>query len=356
MANRADREEIFEYSGEESLESTSNSNISKFNKILENEDISNVSINPKDAFQYFHSSNENKSTNFYDISGKNSKLESPWEKLRRLQGEIDDLQNNLDQVVLCQESEKSSLWEILHRETNSLKAASENVKTHSGWNILKHSFAAESDLLIKLKEKTESDPELENKLLNDVKYDFSSRKFLELENRVYKLEALLGADSSSLSTHQPLLKMISHLEQRISLLSPEQIDAVRVKANSLKLDIEATTSKSSKSSSSTQIDCNLMIESLKKVELLSEQIDKVESVAEEIPSLIIRLKTLESIHWNASTFNSRLSLLESDFRSSQQELLSNKDVINEIRNGLMDNLRVMQENIKIIEEKAASSF
>ena len=112
---------------------------------------------------------------------------------------------------------------------------------------------------------------------------------MSLEKRVTILETLLGiasnetqlnlAGSRPFSSSFPLVEAISKLEQRMSMLDSSNLDALRVKANTLRGELESA----AKLKSPLTVE-NRALEAAKKVEDLVEKVTKIEAVAEDLRS------------------------------------------------------------------------
>ena len=103
----------------------------------------------------------------------------------------------------------------------------------------------------------------------------------------------------------PLADLVTRLEKQFSLLDPAALDNLRTKAAAAKVELESIsrTKSSSQSASETK-----MIEAVKKIDDLYDQVQKVQAVAEDLPALVLRLKTLENVHQHATTFAVRLQV------------------------------------------------
>lgn len=103
----------------------------------------------------------------------------------------------------------------------------------------------------------------------------------------------------------PLAELVTRLEKQFSLLDPAALDSLRTKAAAARVELESIsrTKSSSQSASETK-----MIEAVKKIDDLYDQVQKVQAVAEDLPALVLRLKTLENVHQHATTFAVRLQV------------------------------------------------
>lgn len=177
------------------------------------------------------------------------------------------------------------------------------------------------------------------------------REVLALEERLHRLEALVGQQSNladlqtsvypesivhqaSVGSSVPLIKVAQQLEERIALLDTKTLDTIKAKSKLLRSDLESLTSGSSSGSTgaaakavSTAATNEIKIfEAAKKIEGFAERVRQIESVADDLPVLAARLKTLENVHWNATTTVQRLDELETQAKDLASLLQSNDEV------------------------------
>ena len=173
-----------------------------------------------------------------------------------------------------------------------------------------------------------------------------------LERRVSALETMLGYASNLLDTEGssrssggsssfPLVETVSRLEKRVALLDPATLDTLRTKAGQLKSDLEAA--QKIKGSAQEQ----QALAAAAKVDGLFERVERVRVAAEEVPALVLRLKTLEHVHSSAALFTQRLDQMERSVGSLSDELKSNGAVLASLSEGL-------KENVKTIKDLAAT--
>lgn len=308
-------------------------------------------------------------------------LESPWEKFLRLQNELKELQNDLGVMVNVEKKEKASLWEYLQAETERVIAESVAVGQNPAWERIKEQNpgATEAsifqDLIAKMQvlstNTASPSPAQQAPPL--------PREVLALEERLHRLEALVGQQSNladletsvypesivhqaSVGSSVPLIKVAQHLEERIALLDTKTLDTIKAKFKLLRSDLESLTSGSSSGSTgaaakavSTAAANEIKIfEAAKKIEGFAERVRQIESVADDLPVLAVRLKTLENVHWNATTTVQRLDELETQAKDLASLLQSNDEVLTAMKQGLEANLQVFQENVQQVEARLAS--
>ena len=375
------KEEIFESSGEGSggIGGIDNLNQMRNALVYKNADasgaISTESLQPERAFEVFggktYLSNSVQATQFSLADTAERRVESPLQRFARLRGELDDLSRDLDGMVKQEINEESSVWSVLQRDARKMIQSLLEVQDHEGFKI--HQRKTETI--------TQRFDEVSTKILKDSSApplplptsagetggrvggrgsgpgdEFS--ELLSLERRVSALETMLGHASNvldcegSLSLAQaahggtfPLVDTIVRLERRVALLDPATLEMLRTKSAALRTDLEAT-QKLKGSSQESQA-----LEAARKVDDLFEQVERVKVVAEEAPALIVRLKTLESIHSSAALFTQRLEQMESSVCALTEELKSNGDVLGSLQVGLAENSKIFADNLRKLDGK-----
>lgn len=352
------------------------------------ENLVQSSLNPPEAFQYFHQmSGPLEGRHYYQLNtnSQSSQIESPWEKFYRLQSELEELKLNLNSIEVVESEKKHSIWSLLQDKTETLLQETNALSSHSAWKYVpkeKNTAALDNtpsdilqDLLQKFSnisdEKMESKVEIITSLFHTVSQNYSKR-LLSLEKKISYLETLLGVElnennvlqqesflKSSGQTVFPIVSTLNSLEQKVSLLDSSNLDQLRSKLLLFKTDIDNLTStissevtlKNPETNDSQQMK---LVDIYQKITNFIDQFSFVQSVVHEIPVIILRLKTLENIHWNASMFKTRLETLETDILSVSNDLNSNKQVLTELKQTLSENFLTMKNNIEKLEIKLQS--
>lgn len=378
-------EEIFEADGEpQSLQSSNLTEVTR-NQVAPEVEIA-ISTEPLevlDSFKRFQNSGGrvDQWTTADQISVKRG-LESPWEKFLRLQNELKELQSDLGVMVNVEKKEKASLWEYLQAETERVIAESAAVGQNPAWERIREQNpgATEASVFQDLISKMQL---LSNNASSTIPSQQAAppvpREVLALEERLHRLEALVGQQSNladlqtsvypesivhqaSIGSSVPLIKVAQHLEERIALLDTKTLDTIKAKSKLLRSDLESLTSGSSSTSagaatkavSSAAANEIKIFEAAKKIEGFAERVRQIESVADDLPILAARLKTLETVHWNATATVQRLDELETQAKDLTSLLQSNDEVLAAMKQGLEDNLQVFQENVQQVEARLAA--
>jgi hypothetical protein len=396
MSRATDQEIIFESNDFEEDPNATSSFVNR-SEVTNNENILSSSLNPLEAFQYFQKfvvPVEGK--HYYQLNpntpNRSHIIESPWEKYYRLKTELEDLKTDLNSIEIVQSEKKDTIWSVLQEKTQSLLDESSNLSNHSAWRYVPSSSSSgvasidlKSDLLQEILKSfsasstgsSKEGGELESKQVEMVKSIYHSvsssfsQRLLTLEKKITSLETILGMEgndsilsqsfsssvsSSSSSSSFPILSTISRLEQKVSLLDSVNYDSYRSKISFLKVELESLSSHLSsssdpKSSNSSGGEGGNLMGIYHKIEGFLEQYSVVETMITEIPQLILRLKTLENIHWNANQFVGRLGSLEQEILQINKDLQSNSIVLQELKGSLVESFTSMKENIEQMENK-----
>lgn len=306
-------------------------------------------LNPYLAYQQFHSAMMPASAVdvFSIATGNEKKMESPFQRLHRLRSELSELNQDLDSLA---QTDQQAVWAALKADAQGLASQVNDLAAHPAWQ----SKAAPKlvDLAAPLQQSQASAQASTTCAQND------EESLTSLEHRVHRLELLLGqqmnlTDLSASSTTTPdvfpVLPTLQRLERKVSMLEPQLLETLRTKANLLKWELEGICGKK-KDGSSAGNEAKVL-EALRKVDAVAAQVAKVQSFADDLPALVLRLKTLERVHWSAATAQARMTQLEEALQQARAGTQENGAVLSEIKEGLRANLESMQRNIEHVESR-----
>ena len=327
-----------------------------------------ASVSPCVAFEVFcgksFTTHVTRSDTIYTV--ESSKLELPWQKIARIKQELFDLNCYLDSKVQEQVESEATVWSILSQEAHIAEGLSADVQNHAALKYLESNaskvsinFIAEAIADLKQHSRDNSEKNV-NLTVTSNQIDFSS-----LENRILYLESLLGnhlnvldmeavqsnatAITKNLSSSMPsvtystVLESLVKLEQKVNLLDPTAIDLLKGKVATLRLELE--TALKSKSSSDSKV-----FEAYKKIEDIYSFIRKVESIGDNLPNLILRMKSVEGAHNSLINVSDRLLSLERSLDKLSTDSNMNSELIASLKKGLEDNLVAMQFNIERVDK------
>ena len=78
---------------------------------------------------------------------------------------------------------------------------------------------------------------------------------------------------------------------------------------------------------------------------------QLDGYAQDIPALVIRLKTLERLHASAGSINMRVENTEALINAINSQSSANAAVLQDIKDGLATNIATMLNNIATMDKK-----
>lgn len=339
---------------------------------ISDSDIVVTKTSPKQAFEVFngklyYSTSANKSYYQYE----NSSFELPWDKLCRIQNELADLISQLDAKVQSIEDKESSLYSTLYDEAMTLSKLSNSTVNHPGFAVKSNqvnnaSLANLNKIISEIKDASSVQVKNPHMNSNAQLTSDTSNSISSLESRIFILETFLGNDatnsssfdisdfSSSLnstksaSTSLPYLDMLSKVEGKLSLIDSSNLDTVKLKLSSVRLDLETI------NKSKNAITDDKVWNGVKKVDDIIAWIKSVESFNEDLPQLLMRLKTLENTHIAASNLSIRFNTAEQLVGEVSDSVQENSQLLIKLENSLSESLLSMENNIKVLEERMSN--
>lgn len=74
-----------------------------------------------------------------------------------------------------------------------------------------------------------------------------------------------------------------------------------------------------------------ILEAAKKVEILHEKVNQAVAISDDLPTVLLRLKTLESLHHEAASFNVQLTHLTETTSQLKNELEANSELLKTLK-------------------------
>jgi len=256
-------------------------------------------------------------------------------------------------------SSANSVWSVLQQEASKLSVSAGELEKHQAFNLVRSNVSnSDSSLSGLVTSMTELNVATAASTTTTTRasQDTDSNRLISLERKVHHLETLLGSaannndvTSSGKSTSPfPLADAVSRLEERVALLDITELEALRVKCEAVRSEIETTIKSKSTLAAESKI-----AEATKQLSSLLSLVDRVDGVVQDLPALVLRLKTLEQVHLSASTFSARLGQMEGEVRGLTGELTSNKEVLAALKQSVLENVATMQQNIAAVNSKLA---
>jgi hypothetical protein len=237
--------------------------------------------------------------------------ESPVQRLKRLQTELQQLQHELS-------SETATLISM-----DQIQALQEQLQQT---RLLQSQRAEQLSSSIELS----SLPENSQEKADDV--------YASLEQRLRRLEA-------GRVNQQSIQERLQALEERNKSWDSKQVDAWQRKAKTIRQDLEAAAKARSKLNTlnSSSVDNKTLTE-------LYDSLQQVQGFIPHIPALVQRLHALSAQHNEASTWGARLAATEAVAAALQQQLGTVELAIAQLEQSMQENLQQMQANVKALEE------
>jgi hypothetical protein len=236
--------------------------------------------------------------------------ESPIQRLKRLQTELEQLQHELS-------SETTPMITM-----DQIQALQEQLQQT---RLLQSQRAEQLSSSIELP----SLPEISEGKADDV--------YVSLEQRLRRLEA-------GRVNQQSIQERLQALEERSKNWDSKQIDAWQRKAKTIRQDLEAAAKARSKLNT-----MNVSSVDNKTLTELYDSLQQVQGFIPHLPALVQRLHALSAQHNEASTWGARLAATEAVAAALQQQLGSAELAIAQLEQSMQENLQQMQANIKALE-------
>mmetsp|Transcript_7593 Transcript_7593/g.12787 ORF Transcript_7593/g.12787 Transcript_7593/m.12787 type:complete len:397 (-) Transcript_7593:101-1291(-) len=391
MSHTRGAEEIFESAGEKDHSLTDVRDTPSKQPI--SKDIATSSVTPSAAFDYFHGQIYDNNLSAYENLLRDSKnkhrgevsyaladqlemtrgAESPFQRFARLKSEMEQL--NSDLTIMKQEQEdrdgegggaEVSVWRTLQKETTemltklcTLEASSQDLTQTCGISSKHHVEQADRILSRQLQQDTQPLSEQHDTVTLSSSPVQHSEALSKLEQRVYALEHLLSMSSSEMtpmlsggSKTFPLLENLRSLEQRVNSLDPTVLEVASTKVQQLISELEtlnkAQAKAKAKGGKSAHIGGMVSDEQLS---MLAERVEALEGFEDELPGMLLRLKTMAGVHQEAASFTARLADLETCADDLSALSQSNGEVLTALQAGFESNMRTLKDNIENLDNR-----
>ena len=316
------------------------------------EEIDPTSLNIVESFGVFQGSTlgELRDDCFLPSS---SKIESPWEKYRRIKMELEELKTSLSEADLRNDHRNKSIWSLLKNEADNLQGNIESISKHPGWDNMRESTSGDVKVLRELVNEICPNDHAEGKqrlslCLERFITQSTSKRLAALESKVSSLQSALFLESHpsdlsgrEISSSGPLPHQLKNLTQKINQIETINTDQLRAKIQSARKELESILS----SGSEMQGESSRFSELYSKIYTFLEDFSSVESSLHDLPTLLLRLKTLEVMHRKAATFTNRVDQLEVDVRTILKDLQSNEVSVQELKDSLKENLLLLEAKL-----------
>ncbi|XP_046862525.1 dynactin subunit 2-like isoform X1 [Xenia sp. Carnegie-2017] len=362
---------------------------------FESNDIEHVNVDKKEAFNKFKGKYLNSnSTDFSETIGKpmmrgyetygeyeiiaNRSItkETPEQKFKRLQLEMQELLEEVEKIkeeAKSSKQQKGSSSTTLAIETRRLQ---QQLQSWQADTLTGNELAAGGNFpqgtvqkklqqeLISYKEKAMSKPTKKEQIDEHcITYNLLYKpehlklthlsKFSELEERLTKLEDLLGTDIPNLSTlfypnftkERSVMAALSNVQDKLAVLDTTDVEHIDARLQGLLYHLDELSSKKSDKEN---------VEKQNKVSDLYAKVSKFDATADVVPELIYRLELLKSLHNQANLFSSSLTHLDSTQTAIAGQLQTQQKLLSQVASNFEKNVASIGDNCRKLDERISS--
>mmetsp|Transcript_59652 Transcript_59652/g.69714 ORF Transcript_59652/g.69714 Transcript_59652/m.69714 type:complete len:399 (-) Transcript_59652:241-1437(-) len=338
-------------------------------------------IDPVTAFEVFSgkifptSSDSNRVSNRPNNAPMSTIVETPLQRLTRLQMEISELESDLKSTSLSTEEKDGAaptseeMLKVARNLAFRLDAASQISP-----NRIDSSGKVQTELtgvvmreLERLQSKVSANdakPSASATDLAAVTYELyasgdgkiggagsSDYNTLSIEERLATVEKFVGNSSSVVAAKGTVMERLEQAEGMASKVDTEILEAAAAKAKVIRADLEAANKARSKLTSSMLLAGHSAGEDAKVISSLHEQMTDIEGVSSQLPAIVQRLQQLSQLHGQAADFSTRLAAVESMARDSERLVASLEETLDHVEKGSLSNLKIIEKNMKTLDEK-----
>eukprot|EP00930_Biecheleria_cincta_P105589 TRINITY_DN98383_c0_g1_i1.p1 TRINITY_DN98383_c0_g1~~TRINITY_DN98383_c0_g1_i1.p1 ORF type:complete len:409 (-),score=119.09 TRINITY_DN98383_c0_g1_i1:73-1239(-) len=171
-----------------------------------------------------------------------------------------------------------------------------------------------------------------------------SAKMAALESSIADIERQLGVVEPS-CPFPDLQSAVTQLQKRVGLLDSQKLDSMSKGVDKVLREIEKVLAKKA------ELDGGADKELDQKVNQLYDFCHRWNASAASLPSIVARLQTLQALHLQSCSFAKRLASLEQQQEELVKLLGTTMDAVQDLGKGLQENMGVMRDNMKSLEEK-----
>ncbi|KAJ3258249.1 Dynactin subunit 2 [Boothiomyces macroporosus] len=292
-------------------------------------------------------------------------------RYERLEWEVEQLA--IDLAVAKKQETEFSNKELMNQVAN-LQAQLKNLNKSVIESPLEHIFTDPDNTKSLVKEIQEykthqvnetEDGKLVYQLVYDAKTAPDTTKDFQLEQRITNLERIIGLhaidpvnvmisqeDRQNLfNTTGTLIGALERLDMHFSLITePKVLDIANRKISEALLNLEKLVELSHKQ----RIDPNESHDLEKKISYIYNQMMKLESVANIIPNLVMRLKSLQSLHAETAQFAETLKMITTDQANLKTIAVDTQTGIEKLNATINENNVKIANNIAALDERMRS--
>lgn len=249
----------------------------------------------------------------YEYGTEDGEKEPPIQKCRRLQLEMDELMNELNDLhndsAISKEDKES--YEAIGNVVKNAKKVLSGLRLEQVLGSEATAATADAEMKKLLnqideykKSGTSTAVPAPVKTANEL---VTTTRIAELENQLHEIESIIGAQPEklnrlSMALHSNnLLDAVQKISTVAALLQPAQLDVIETRINNLAIKMDAITAASNNENKDSSVD--------QKTLELYEIAKRAEPIAQLLPNMLQRMQALENLHnYGKMTFLKFLSI------------------------------------------------
>ena len=163
-------------------------------------------------------------------------------------------------------------------------------------------------------------------------------------NVTYELFAPAPSGASTASTDA----RITALERSLATVTPSAVTAAAATAKLIKADLTAAVNATQSVPAPGLSATNPLLKPL------YDKFLSLEAIHHQLPAIVERLTVLRTLHGDAATFKTRLCAVEQDIARAGAGVAGIEESLESVASGVKENLMVVLENVKIVEERISA--
>ncbi|XP_066260880.1 dynactin subunit 2 [Euwallacea similis] len=303
----------------------------------------------------------------WELAGQGVK-ETPIQKYQRLQCEIKELLEEVNNLGKAKEDEKLDCLVPTDQVEQSLKLLADlKLEETLGEELIAKISDPEGTQIKKLLAQLEQFKQKVNKQLEsnskeggeNIVYQFKYRpeqaklqqtaRLAELEGRLHRLESVLGASSDKLArlatatNKGSLMEVAQYLSATASMLDSSQLDHIEGRLSAMAQKLEALGQKKKDLQQDDEKD-KMILE-------LYELVKSSDNIKELLPQTVERLKSLEALHNKATEFTKTLTQIELAQAEIGCNVQNNKTLLQGVQESFAVNLNEINQKIMDLDSR-----
>jgi len=178
-----------------------------------------------------------------------------------------------------------------------------------------------------------------------------SSKLASLESSIAEIEKQLGIPDPT-CPFTDLHTAVGQLQKRVSLLDTTKLDAISTRVKTVIGDIDKMLEKRAeledRGKGTDDID--------QKVNELYDFCHRWNAASASLPTVVARLRSLQALHQQSSSFTTRLQSLETQQEELLRLLETTNSAVHELGTSLQENMTVVRDNMRTLEGKVAEAL